>query len=272
MRKYLQYRLSHIFMVVTLAAMSVAMWCWWNRNERAIQALEGSGAQLTWIDTKGGTNKNITPLEESKKYFSIEITEQWRGGNGGLRHLSNVKQLRELYVFEDSGVTDAGVAHIGELSELERLTLWSRRVTDRGIRHLIDLKGLRRLDLAGLRIGDESLATFHEMSELEELILSETLVRGDGLANLHPNIRRLHLYDTEVDDKAVVHLLSLPQLRYLGLYGTRVTDEGFLRLALLPNLENIIVGTRITKAACQSFERRRETAGLGSIVLARIDF
>jgi hypothetical protein len=51
-------------------------------------------------------------------------------------------------------VTDEGLAHLGGLKHLEKLTLGGPAITDRGLTPLRGLPELRDLDLFGTRVTD----------------------------------------------------------------------------------------------------------------------
>ena len=78
-------------------------------------------------------------------------------------------------------------------------------------------------------------------SQLTWLNLGGTETTDDALASIAglKNLTRLHLENTDVTDKGLIHLKQLPYLEYLNLYGTRVTDSGIQELATLKNLKKL---------------------------------
>ena len=64
----------------------------------------------------------------------------------GLAHLSEMSNLTRLHL-ENTGVTDAGLAHLTGLSNLEYLNLYGTQVTDAGLQKLAGLKKLKKVFL-----------------------------------------------------------------------------------------------------------------------------
>jgi len=108
---------------------------------------------------------------------------------------------------QKSQITDAGLVHLGGLTQPEWLTLNATQVTDAGLVHLRGLTHLRFLSLDDTQVTDAGL------THLEELTL-----------------RQLNLQRTQVTDAGLVHLRGMHSLLYLGLSGTKVTDAGAGRL------------------------------------------
>ena len=77
----------------------------------------------------------------------------------------------------------------------------------------------------------------------------------DSLATF-PNLSRLHLGNTNVDDAMVQRLSALKNLEYLNLYGTQVSDEGLRHLAVLKNLTALYLWqTKVTPEEAERFKR-----------------
>lgn len=64
-----------------------------------------------------------------------------------------------------------------------------------------------------------------------------------------PNLQRLHLEHTVIDDAALVQLLPLSKLEYLNLVATQVSDAGLYRLKGLASLRHLYLWqSKVTKA------------------------
>ena len=61
-----------------------------------------------------------------------------------------------------SGPTDHGLASIGRMTHLEKVTILASAVTDEGLRHLTRLTRLRRLELGGTKVTDEGVNSLGE--------------------------------------------------------------------------------------------------------------
>ncbi len=83
-----------------------------------------------------------------------------------------------------TNVSDAGVAQLANLVNLEYLDASSTRLTDAGMRHLGGLPKLSYLSLSGTQVGDSGLAQLLELQWLSYLDLSNTHVGDAGLVHL----------------------------------------------------------------------------------------
>jgi hypothetical protein len=136
-----------------------------------------------------------------------------------LEELCRLKNLRELYLMDTPQVTDAGLAHLGQRSDLQQLIVTHTGITGAGLRFLRGLTDLRGLGLCDTRIDAIELA------ELQSLT----------------NLRTLYLDQCSIDDATIQPLRNLTGLYWLSLCETRVTAYGAAELkAALP-------GTRIVR-------------------------
>ncbi len=114
-----------------------------------------------------------------------------------LAALAEVKARVRRINFSHSDITDAGLAQIGQLENLEQLRLASSQVTDAGMEHLAGLTKLRFLHLLDAPITDAGLDRLHGLTQLESLYLDHTQVTDAGLARLVEALPQVHLH---IDD------------------------------------------------------------------------
>ena len=172
------------------------------------------------------------------------------------------RAIVEMLDLSDSGVTDAGLVHLRQLTGLQRLTLTQTQVGDEGLAHLSQLTGLQRLRLDGTQVGDEGLAHLSQLTGLLRLWLDGTQVGDEGLVHLKQltGLRYLALDGTQVGDEGLVHLKQLTNLQYLTLTQTQVGDDGLAHLSQLTGLQRLwLDGTKVTNAGLAHL------AGLGSL-------
>jgi hypothetical protein len=126
-------------------------------------------------------NQAIEALVDQGAYIEFDTdTPRW------LCLLSCEDELhtaRRATLFNDE-VTDADLAHLAAMPELEYLYLRAQGITDRGMPHLRGLTRLRFLGLRYNRVTDAGLAQLHDLHDLEELELLETHVTAEGVARL----------------------------------------------------------------------------------------
>ncbi|PQO47298.1 hypothetical protein [Blastopirellula marina] len=126
-----------------------------------------------------------------------------------------------------TSVTDAGMAAIGKLPQLDWLDLTGTRVTTRGVQQL-QTPQLRDLGLGGTATTDDATPTIAKLSNLGELDLSGTAITDAGLKPLSQlaKLQILRLAVTRVTDAGLAELARCAQLRALDLRRTAVTAAG----------------------------------------------
>lgn len=127
--------------------------------------------------------------------------------------------------------------YVVAVTELETLLLsGSSQVSDEGLRHLSELSNLTILRLGGTRVGD-GLRYLSELSNLEVLDLGSTQVRNEHIRHLSglTGLQELDLGGTLVTDKCLKDLAGLSgRLLKLDINTTAISKEGiaFIKRAL----------------------------------------
>jgi hypothetical protein len=163
-----------------------------------------------------------------------------------LVHLRAFPGLRCVEFPNKSKVTDAGLAHLVALDQLDELNLNGTKVSASGVLGFV--KGrtqLRRLELMGVPLRDDDLASLTELTDLRVLSLRGTLVTDQGAAHLKAftKLRTLNLSTRKglITDAALRHLKDLTELEYLDLDRTDITDGGLTQLKPLRKLRGLQV-------------------------------
>jgi hypothetical protein len=138
-------------------------------------------------------------------------------------------------------VTDAGLAHVGQLTNLDTLFLSDSSVTDATISRLAPLQKLERLYLDRTKVTDEGLQNIAALAVLTTLSLAETQVSDTGLSHLLKleNLDTLILSDTKVTGESVGLFSELPKLRVLSLDGITINAKQISKLAASQSLETL---------------------------------
>ncbi len=231
-----------------------------------------TGLRALSLNTTGVTDAGMEKLRSFQALQALNLSQELSVKNQGLAVLKDLPALEFLDL--DTGTTDAGFQHIGQISNLrwlrirtgriwgpglaelanlpnlERLCIWGTAViSDRHIVYLESLSGLRSLTLWGCadRLTDASLASIGKLTNLEELYFIRTNPRftASGLAHLK-HLKKLRIVDfgqISVDDAGVTHLTALANLERIegGLF---VTAKGMKTLGSLPNLKALHVGIK----------------------------
>ena len=155
------------------------------------------------------------PDLQSLSLGSLEVTDD------NLRMISEMSNLRKLFIWRGAGVTDEGVGHLTQLSRLEKLDLVGTNATDDALRILGGLSALKELSVHDNQFTDQGLNYVGKMDQLEHLhIGTENEWASDaGLAHLGQlaQLEVLSLQGTEFTEDGLRHLLPLKNLKYLNL-------------------------------------------------------
>lgn len=103
-----------------------------------------------------------------------------------------VARLRHLKQLHRPGfaVTDAGLVHLGQLSELQLLSLDDTQVTDAGLAHLKGLSGLKWLKLTRTRVTDAGIAEIQtSLPHLQVIVDHATIDNPTGVQGSRPPTR-----------------------------------------------------------------------------------
>ncbi|MDZ4778767.1 MAG: hypothetical protein SGJ19_00775 [Planctomycetia bacterium] len=164
-------------------------------------------------------HRNIVHLDLQRS----QITDE------GLARLLELPNLNSLAL--PPGTTDAGLAHVAQLTQLRRLVARNTKITDAGLKNFVGRRGVDFLDLSNTPVTDEGVSHLVGMKSLIQLDLSGTRVTGacgehlSGLAQL----TRVELNQTQFDDAGLENISKLPLYR-LSLAGTKITDTGLRHL------------------------------------------
>ncbi len=157
---------------------------------------------------------------------------------------------------------------LGQLADLEEMSIGNPALTDADVRALQGLPKLHTLGLMGAPIGDAALEVMKTLPSLRALNIIGTKVTDAGLAHLQglTALEYLGLKDTAVTDAGLVHLKNLTGLETLNLADTKVTDAGLVHLAGMTRLEGLnLSNDQVTDAGLAHLGR---VTGLGGLNVA----
>ena len=197
--------------------------------------------RLSLVNAYDVTGKGFQYLADLPELVEVQtLYVPWT--DEGLEQVKRLKKLRVLQMGDNLDqrikITNAGLAHLAEMANLEQLGIASARIDDSGIERLKSLMNLKQLDLYHTLISDAGIVHLQGMSQLKRLFLCETSITDAGLANLKPlsQLESLMLNgDTKITDVGLETLSGHSMLLELGLRGTKVTAAGVAKLqAALP--------------------------------------
>lgn len=178
--------------------------------------------------------------------LSLEYTPISDAGLAHLKQLSNLQNLDLSQV--DHPFTDAGIEHLAGMSTLESLDLEGSHISDVGVKHLQELHRLRDLWLFGI-FTDTGLQSIEGLTNLTRLWISSPNISDVGLKHLAhlSRLELLSLADTPINGSGLVHVETLVGIVELSLENTAIEDRALDHLMSLRNLESLhLTGTRVT--------------------------
>jgi hypothetical protein len=158
-------------------------------QREAAAAIEGLGGHVRYTNASGGRVRGAVVwlgklfCEDLSRDIADVRLSSTQITDAGLAHFRELTNLRELRL-DNTQVSDAGLAHLQELTQLEALTLNNTQVSDAGLAHLRGLTQLEGLSLYNTRASDVGLAHLRELTRLEGLFLDKTQVTDAGVAEL----------------------------------------------------------------------------------------
>lgn len=172
---------------------------------RRVQAGESSAISLLATEVHDADLKTLETLTHlrSLRLDRANVTD------AGMASIAGLLELESL-VLRGSEIGDGGLARLKGLTRLKRLNLDSPRITNAGLESILELKCLELLRLENAQIDDEGLKTLAKLTELRQLLLAGTRVTDDGLqsALAIPKLESLYLERTLVSDEGVAKLLG----------------------------------------------------------------
>ena len=214
---------------------------------------DGSGLTAEDIALFG----KLTDLEKLQIQNFRSLNDEMAARLGGLENLTSLAitnsvindptvemiaksfpKLKELDLSSNTNLTNGALRAIGEMTQLERLTLVQNRFSDLGTSRLAKLKNLRALDLRGnMEAGDMTMEVVGALPKLAALRHRSTTVSDFGIEYLArcKTLDALLMQDFGITSQAGQHLAALENLTQLEIFRCQgFGSEGVLALAGMP--------------------------------------
>ncbi len=223
----------------------------------------------------------IASLKHLTKLTKLQLnafSEYWMSDDGWTQQISYELQSAsrgpssssQLNAYR-SGITDAGLKHIGELSELRNLSLVRTRISDEGLEALTQLSNLSELDLSGTAITDKGLVHIGRLSKLKTLRLNLTYITDAGLGSLARlvDLETLDIRGTQVSAEGLRRLLGCTKLRRLDIAGANRSNGLIDVLKEFHQLDELrLKGTAVSFRELVELCRALPTLSLRKVILA----
>jgi len=224
------------------------------------------------------SNEALRNISASNSVSALDLSDCNQINDEGLIHLPRLKNLKFLKIW-GQGISDAGMQHVRQLTNLNVLGLNDTRVTDDGISQLSGLKNLREVHLFRTAIGDKGMEVLSSIPSLSSMNLRDTKISDDSITYLSrldnlvkldlsetnapgitddsaatllrmKNLKSLNLWSTKISDATVEQVVNLPALEWLNLDKTSISNESITYLSRIRNLKWLHIGSTEVNDDC----------------------
>jgi hypothetical protein len=188
-----------------------------------------------WMDHDALARLRSPREMENMSIANFSVTDDDLKVVGSMTNLRTLEITGSNYPIATCPITDAGIAALDNLTELEALILTKSQITDDAAPHLAKHRKLAFLQLPGNRLTDKSTPWLGQLTEMFHLSIMEAEIGDAGFGNL-PNLTKIeHLSadGTKITDEGLVHLAHLTSLKSLSVRRTKVTPEGVAKFKTL---------------------------------------
>ena len=176
--------------------------------------------------------------------------------NAGLAHLKNMTQLELLDLNDCNQISSEGVVHLKGLTKLRNLSLWGPGITDKAMSSLSGMTNMAAISFRKCSLTDSGFAALSGMTKLKEFDIFQTPVGDRALAAVSGanEMSKLKLRGSAITSKGIVEQIGkFENLIAIDLGETSIDDVALTSLSQLKKLEDLnLLRTRITDAGLTS--------------------
>jgi hypothetical protein len=221
-----------------------------------------TGLQALSLCNTGVTGLQMSSLKSLSSLRSLTFVREHSFGSAGLAALKNFTALEYLDCY--TRPIDAGLKHLAQLPNLQRLRLRMGRIRGPGLVYLADMPRLERLTLWGTTgLTDRHIRYLEGLTRLKSLTLwgGDVPLTNSTLASISKltALEELHLIRLKTDftDAGIRQLAKMPRLRNPG-----VSPDDASVLAGMEQLESVSV-IALTSRNMQALARLGNLKSLG---------
>lgn len=126
----------------------------------------------------------VLPLSKEQNQLEVSAVNARNFSDAQAALLPKISDQLVWLKLSDTKITDAALAQVAKLKNLQKLHLAQTKVTDAGLKQLKGLTNLEYLNLYGTAISDAGLAELAGMKNLKIVYLWQTKATETGLATL----------------------------------------------------------------------------------------
>ncbi|QJW91937.1 ribonuclease inhibitor [Spirosoma taeanense] len=152
--------------------------------ESPVLTMKVPAADPKTVDELKRTGLLVLPLSREQNQLEVSAVNARTFNDTQAALLPKLSQQVVWLKLGETDVTDAAMAYIAKLKNLQKLHLEQTRVTDSGIRQLKGLDNLEYLNLYGTGVTDAALVELAGLKRLKTVYLWQTKVTEQGIASL----------------------------------------------------------------------------------------
>ena len=218
-----------------------------------IEVSEEQSAAQTKVETLGGgwTGRGAISIDFSAMKMAQESKTI---SDADLAVLAEVENL-EMLDLSGSPISDAALKHIAGLTKVNTLNLTGTKVTGEGIKSIIDLP---LFQITYKNCPDDVAVAIADIPSVKILQLDGQNLTNAGVAALAelPDLRQLTLSGTQITDEGLATLVHLKNLNALDISNTDITDQGLAALGGLSSLNSVsLTGTQVSQAGVDKLQQ-----------------
>lgn len=241
-------------LVVTCALILFAGGRWWWHSQGIAVQVEHIGGRYEVLNQETNTAERMfQKLVGMQPRGSHEIAFSFsRVDDNWLRdHRHQLAGLEDLGLsLARTGVTDVGLQHLAQLTNITRLDVNHTQVTDEGLGHIATLSSLSMLAVGGTQVTGAGLRQLRSLPQLQYLEIDKSKITGDDLNDLilFPRLNHVMIDATQASERGIAGLRACPNVQALDLEDA--TDDAVKRLEGWSALRGLsLMGEEVTDAS-----------------------
>jgi hypothetical protein len=219
------------------------------RQLRAVHAINSTPYGYVAYDWKEYSDPyemsqpNGRPIEQPDMAYLIE----GETNDELLAHVGELSSLERLFFF-NTPVSDSGLAHLQKLPILRDIRFSTMAVSNDALGIMRTFPHLEQIEFYRVDLNDDHMAHLGEMLKLKQLYAGFGPITDEGLSHLGgcTSLQHLHVGSRFITNDGLKHLGKLGELETLSLHGTQISNDGLMHLSRLPRLSVLdLTSTRI---------------------------
>ncbi|WP_020597383.1 leucine-rich repeat domain-containing protein [Spirosoma panaciterrae] len=133
----------------------------------------------------------VLPLSKEQNQLEVSAVNARTFNDAQAALLPKVSKQLVWLKLGDTQISDAALAQVAKLENLQKLHLEQTKITDAGLKQLKNLPNLEYLNLYGTHVTDAGLTELTSLKNLKTVYLWQTKVTDQGVANLKKAMPKL---------------------------------------------------------------------------------